>query len=509
MSRLRRKILVGALLMIALVLPMWASFERPALSMDEGALLVYPEQVLKGKLPYRDFETFYGPANPLLLSATYATFGASVISERAAGLVYRLLILVVLFALIQRWNLSLAAGCTVIAAILMMPIGLGAFAWIGALAAVLVSIWLALRIDSGRRVFLAGLAAGIALLFRPDLAPAVCISVLPLALLMCGRQRWNYFLGLTTGSLPYLVLTIAAGAREMLNNLFLFPVLYSSPGRHLPISSAEPYVQRLLVFHLIAMTIDIVVGFLLIRRKRADVSPRLLMSLSLLALGLTHQAVQRLDFGHIAPAALVSLSILPVSFFALYRMVRESDVAWQSAIITSASVAAALLLVIPQLGIITRNNILDSLNGNARYAVFVQNGDRSFPIYSPRLAADVADVVDRLNRAASKGQRLFVGPYDLRRTNYNDTFFYHLLPQLLPATYFLEMNPRSANRPNSRLASDVASADWLVLSRLWDNWNEPNESSQFGSDAPLRVVEQKFQLCFRNAAYSIYRKRDS
>src|SRR5438128_660149 len=172
MSRLRRKILVGALLMIALVLPMWASFERPALSMDEGALLVYPEQVLKGKLPYRDFETFYGPANPLLLSATYATFGASVISERAAGLVYRLLILVVLFALIERWNLTLAAGCTVIAAILMMPIGLGAFAWIGALAAALVSIWLALRIDSGRRVFLAGLVAGIALLFRPDLAPA-------------------------------------------------------------------------------------------------------------------------------------------------------------------------------------------------------------------------------------------------------------------------------------------------------------------------------------------------
>jgi hypothetical protein len=139
--------------------------------------------------------------------------------------------------------------------------------------------------------------------------------------------------------------------------------------------------------------------------------------------------------------------------------------------------------------------------------VFVQNGDRSFPIHSPRLAADVADVVDRLANTATTGQRLFVGPSDLRRTNYNDTFFYHLLPQLQPATYFLEMNPLSANRPNSRLSSDIASADWLILSRLWDGWNEPNESSKFGSDAPMRVVHQKFELCFRNYAYSIYRKR--
>ena len=27
-----------------------------------------PEQVLKGKLPYRDSETFYGPPNPFLLA---------------------------------------------------------------------------------------------------------------------------------------------------------------------------------------------------------------------------------------------------------------------------------------------------------------------------------------------------------------------------------------------------------------------------------------------------------
>ena len=48
-----------------------AAFQLPTLGMDEGTLLVIPEQVLKGKLPYRDFETFYGPPNPFLLAVVY------------------------------------------------------------------------------------------------------------------------------------------------------------------------------------------------------------------------------------------------------------------------------------------------------------------------------------------------------------------------------------------------------------------------------------------------------
>jgi len=34
--------------------------------MREGCWFI-PEQVLKGKLPYRDFETLIGPPNPFLL----------------------------------------------------------------------------------------------------------------------------------------------------------------------------------------------------------------------------------------------------------------------------------------------------------------------------------------------------------------------------------------------------------------------------------------------------------
>ncbi len=51
-----------------------------------------PEQVLKGKLPYRDFETFYGPPNPFLLAVVYYIGGIGLTPERATGFAYRLIL---------------------------------------------------------------------------------------------------------------------------------------------------------------------------------------------------------------------------------------------------------------------------------------------------------------------------------------------------------------------------------------------------------------------------------
>ena len=60
--------------------------------------------------------------------------------------------------------------------------------------------------------------------------------------------------------------------------------------------------------------------------------------------------------------------------------------------------------------------------------------------------------VDELAASAEPGDRLLVGPSDLRRTWYSDVFVYWLLPELDPATYFIEMDPGLANDEGSRLA---------------------------------------------------------
>jgi hypothetical protein len=84
---------------------------------------------------------------------------------------------------------------------------------------------------------------------------------------------------------------------------------------------------------------------------------------------------------------------------------------------------------------------------------------------------------------------------------------YHLLPWMAPATYFLEMNPLSANRPDSRLAKDVGSADWLVLNALWTNSGEPNKSTEPGPSAPNDVIRERFSRRAQFGPYQIFGRR--
>ena len=507
MSDLRRKILVAALLIMAVLLPLWPAFEEAGPSMDEGALLVYPQLMAQGAVPYRDFETFYGPANAWVLSGAYAFGGPNIFTERALGLLYRVLILAALFTLVQRRSVTLAAGCVAVGGWLLIPLGLQAYACIGAMACALWSLWCALKVESPRRCFGGGLLAGLALLYRPDFGLAVIAAGLPLFLLMPKARRWQYLAGAVTALLPYAGITILAGPREVINNLVLFPVFHSSAGRHLPILSAPPFLINLFFAHLAAVALNLVTGLLEIRRQRTDRFARLLLGLGLLALGLTHQAVQRLDAGHLVAPALVSFCLLPLSISLLQARWRDRALRAYHAFLVSAAVLIPLQIMAPSMGIVALNRLVDSVDVEVHYAVFVDHRGRSFPVSSPPAALDLNAMLNQLDRMATPGQRLFVGPADLRRTNYNDTFIYYLMPQLHPATYFLEMNPLSANRPHSRLAADVATADWLILDHRWDVWKEPNESVKYGSDAPTQVVINQFQMCGQFGNYDLFRRR--
>ena len=507
MPDLRRKFLVAFLVVGAVVLPLWPSFERPGLWMDEGALLVYPELMRHGEIPYRDFETFYGPANAAVLSVAYAITGPNIMAERAVGLLYRILILAALFAFAQRRSTILAAGAVILAGIMLVPFGLPAYAWVGAVACALWSLWFALQINSPARCLIAGVLASSTLLFRPDLGPGMLAAALPLFLLMQPARRWNFAVGSTLGLLPYGWLMLTAGPAEVMNNLFIYPVLHCNAGRHLPLLSAQSFVLGLFVLHLAAVGVNLSAGVIGMIRDRTDVFPRLLLGLAFLALGMTHQAAQRLDSGHIVSAALLSLTILPLALLGLRAKSATAPLKERYAFGAFAGVLLSLLLIAPNLGINTLNKIIDSVNGGVHYAVFVEHRGRSFPLRSAQAAFAVDTLLTHLDVISKPGQRLFVGPANLRRTNYNDTYLYHLMPQLQPAGYFFEMNPLSANRPNSRLARDVASADWLVLSHYWDDWKEPNESMKDGPEEPMFVVRNQFVLCGKYEGYDLYRRR--
>jgi hypothetical protein len=100
--------------------------------------------------------------------------------------------------------------------------------------------------------------------------------------------------------------------------------------------------------------------------------------------------------------------------------------------------------------------------------------------------------VPLVDELTEPGDRLFVGPGDLRLTPYSEAFLYYLLPELDPATRYIEMDPGVADAAGSGLAEDLASADVVILSRVWDAWVEPNDSRIVGSDEPVRVLEEQF-----------------
>src|SRR5207237_8201807 len=85
-----------------LVIALWPAFQSPGQPEDEGIALVHSEMLLKGRLPYRDFERIYGPGNLLILSAAYTVFGTNILVERAIGLIYRLLVLLAIFGIVPR-----------------------------------------------------------------------------------------------------------------------------------------------------------------------------------------------------------------------------------------------------------------------------------------------------------------------------------------------------------------------------------------------------------------------
>src|SRR5205085_2901397 len=173
------------ILLIALLFgALWPAFQSPGPPEDEGIALVYPEMFMKGRLPYRDFETIYGPGNLLILSGSYRLFGDNIFVERAIGLIYRLLILLGILDVARRFGSVVTAACGLVVAIVLASTDLFANTWLAATALALLAMCLANRRESRSLCALAGALLAFALLCRCDIGPVAIISFLPLVLAM-------------------------------------------------------------------------------------------------------------------------------------------------------------------------------------------------------------------------------------------------------------------------------------------------------------------------------------
>lgn len=490
--------------LLILLVPFSTTFQHGGGPMDEGTLLVYPEMVQRGAIPYRDFETFYGPANPYLLAAVYTIFGTNIGVERTVGLLYRAVILIALFGLASRWGTPIATGCMLIGGLLLLPLGVVAYAWLAAMACALCFVWAMAAPESDWRCLFGGVLASLAMSFRPDVGPAVLLAACVLLQALSWRLRAKFILGSAIGLVPFTVLTFIAGPEQVFNNVFLYPVLRCGSARRIPFSGAEPFLVRLFFAQVIAAAVNIMAAIFALRSSSRLPRDRVLLALAVLGAGLLPQAWQRLDLYHSLFVAFLTIGILPVALLTLcFRRTKEAPPVGL-ALGAAAIVALILSVIAPVIPKTFLARFAEALQTAPTGSEFVHQNGRSFPVGPPERAVIIGRMMDKLEQLSKPGDRLVVGPDDLRAPQYCDTFLYHLMPKLQPATYFLEMNPGSANRPGSRLASDVASADWLILNSEWNSPVGAKGLTVDGSDGPGNVVRDHFRLIGRYGSFTLF-----
>lgn len=530
-----------------MALPLRELYRHQGPPMEEGFMLVFPEQVLRGALPNLDFLHLYGTGSLWVLATVYKVFGTSLATERTAGLVQQLGIVFGVFALALPWGRRIAATCGLLAVVLVVPpVGLSALAWNGGVALGVIGLAVGLsgrraggdRDDSTegteateatetsgsgrsgrRRLLVAGLLAGFALMFRPDLVIAISLGYGAMLWGLGGERIKRFVLGLAVGVSPYLIQFVTAGLGNSIQGMLLDPVFALRGGRHLQIppswdrldgalqkagglvnppwplpAPAAPHQVFFWFFCLpIAAVFTVAVGWRGVRRDPGRWRSRVVLAAGLFGLGLLAQALQRPDTTHLAWVSCVPLAFLPVAIAEVLPNRVLSLGAGLGRFVPGAVVVVLIAALFPFFTLrtytdYTRQALLNK--GIARWSV--SNDGRNFWLGEKSVADEAQAMVDDLDRLAKPGQKLLVGPTDLRKTNYSDAYLYYLLPKLDPATYYIEMDPGVANAPDSGLAGEVAKTDWVIRSNVWNQWPENNDSQKFGSPEPNRVLSRHF-----------------
>jgi hypothetical protein len=536
----RRTTLALAIVALVFALPLRGLFRSPGPPMEEGFMLVFPEQVLKGAIPNRDFLHLYGPGSLWALAGVFKVFGVSLISERGFGLLQQLAIVFGIYALARRWGRILAVAAAVTSGLIIIPFSFTALAWVGgvglAVCGLAAGVEARVQHDDRRArrwALAAGLLLGFAVLFRLDMVLGVGLATVALVRGMDRSRVSRIVAGFVAGILPYSILLATAGPGHVFQGMVIDPVFRLRGGRSLPIPPAwghfDGFLQRAGAlaqiswpFPALARPHQLFLWFFLLlgaiafvawqgwRATRADpesITARTLLVMGVFGIGILPQALQRVDSGHFAWVSCVVFAFVPIAFFELVRRRAPNVPTRRLAIGSGALILAVLAFVIPAFTIRTYADYSLQTFGIHRASYKIEHAGRVFYYGKPDRAAAANLVIAAAARISKPGQRLFVGPVDLRKTPYSDAYLYYMLPELVPATYYIEMDPGVANANGSRLPTDLESADVVILSAIWEDWSEPNDSRKVGSDASTKVLARDFcHVGTYLGLYQLYRK---
>jgi hypothetical protein len=468
----------------------------PPETYDEGLTLLGADRIAHGEVPYRDFWNTHSPGQITVVALLFRLFGPSIMVARAFDITVRAILIVLLFLLARR-------GCPTPIALLVGLAGVLALASsqlfgytvFGAICLSLASLFLTLRaLDSNgaetrkwRGFVTAGMAAGLALLFRHDIGAAGMLAAATTLLIarvevspgagaaypvLRSRIRHLALLaaGITGVVVPVAVLILALGTPPTrLAEIFItYPVLIYPKMRALPLPTQ---IARLLVRVLPFATalLTLVLGRFCLRRATPGRQPILtLMSLATFVVFAAPLTFIRADSTHQFAMRIPTFAILPGLWCTLTDALRS-----RRALSLLGPLALAPFMWGP---------VVQSIGTARGIAGFWQRGTSHGISRASGIPLDPDQVraIQAVRSMVPPAAPLFVGSTRHDRVRSNDALFYFLAERRC-STYYHNLLPGlvTTERVQREMIAELAHASTpvLVLRSAEGFVVEPNESS--------------------------------
>ena len=446
---------------LAYTLPVYNKYWAP---FDEGIIVVAAQRLLAGEIPYKDFFiVMYPPGQIYMLAAIFKLFASSLI----AGRIYTALISVGISMLVffitriltKNLVISIFSWLMVLTSLSPRLGALPAPIWPGMLLGIL-SVYIFIRYlknPKSSSIFIAGLTAGAAILFRHDIGIFAALSILlPLLIEALNKKSVKYIIFFVSAisfiTIPWVAYFLSLSAsKDIFNSLIAFTFIHEKTAG---IPFPRPCFDLNMIFHGSLHFINVnqfylpilVYGYTLIRllarvlRYSWRIEAEGLSLLSILSFGMfTFNHVRiRSDAAHLltvlAPAMILSAFILHDAFSSGFKFKLKCIAKYATGLVIAMLLG---LLLIKNVDKYIKNTYIKVY----RYDI-VKVGFERGALYLPREeAGDVLSTVKFIKENTGTGDRIYIGNIAHWKDDFGGSTVLYFLADRLPSAKFYELLP--------------------------------------------------------------------
>ncbi len=487
---------------------------------DEGLIVYGASKILHGDLPYKDFWTLYAPGQFYLVAGLFYIFGTELLTERISSTIVLFFLSSVLF-----WNArKFVPKKYALFSFAFFVLWLGDYRFFAnsmpsalllSFVGTLCLLYYFSSKPSSLYIVLAGIATGIATLFRHEIGLVTFLVEFALIILfvyytnetketrilkklaIAVRRGTSYLLGYVFALIPFVVyFVVSVPLDEIWNDLFVFPAKVFPRVRSLPFPMPVPNIISVLTgemsalqfvksallrvhfyFPLIIYIFSVLLIIRLVRKNKINFQANLFWSIVLFTtLGLIYftQVLVRADLAHLLPTYFPASVLFGLMLSEIKQMRKFSLLAYF--LVCLFVIFVAVKPISTKLQILSRSSSFEFQISRAKNIKWDENG------------VNYQEALMYIQNSVPEGSKIFVGNTRHDRIYINDIMFYFLTNRH-SATKYYELHPGLATTGaiQKEIIKDieVAKVEFIVLRS--ENITEANES---GKSSGVRLLDE-------------------